>query len=558
VGAVFVTWLGAIMSFRGFEQDGDAPAERLPVAPGDVVAGKYRIERVIGSGGMGVVVAATHLALGQLVALKFMRAALARTTGAAARFVAEARAAARLRTEHVTRVLDVATLDDGTPYIVFEHLEGRDLAAHLEAEGAMPIESAVDLVLEACDAIAEAHSAGIVHRDLKPQNLFLAERPDGTRLVKVMDFGISKVPRAPGDSSRTGTTELMGSPLYMSPEQMRSPRDVDGRADIWALGAILYELVAGRAAFDADTMPQICANVLDQPLPPLRKVRSAVPTMLELVLERCLEKEPARRYPTVAHLALALSAFASEHGRAYAVRIARVLGVEPILPAPARSEPPPRWSWGDDASTEDAPAIPMTSWWPRVGAVASVVALAAGIGWARERVKAAPSAFDVLAPKRSRPTPPPSATVTRASVVPSIAVSAIAPPEIASIASAAASSPPAESATASARVEPPVHRPAAPPKPAPAPRRETPKPAAPATASAEPVPFEPEPLRPLVLQPTTAPSATATAQPEQAEEDPYEETVAPRVAPAPSGAPSASAPSVDAPAPRAGSGGGAP
>ena len=215
------------------------PPGGIPVRPGDVLAGKYRVDRVLGVGGMGVVVAATHLQLQQRVALKFMLdAGLAQPTQVE-RFGREARAAVRLRSDHVARVLDVGTLETGSPYIVMEYLDGSDIGSVLEQRGAMPVDMAVDCVLQACDAVAEAHALGIVHRDLKPRNLFLTTRNDGRALVKVLDFGISKHTTG-SDLSLTRTTEIMGSPSYMSPEQFRSAKLVDERTDIWALGAILY------------------------------------------------------------------------------------------------------------------------------------------------------------------------------------------------------------------------------------------------------------------------------------------------------------------------------
>jgi serine/threonine-protein kinase len=194
----------------------------IPVAQGDVLAGKYRVDHVLGVGGMGVVVSATHLQLDQRVALKFMLPVGLAHPALVERFAREARAAARLKSDHVARVLDVGTLDSGSPYMVMEYLEGSDLGSVVAERGPMPVHMAVDCVLQACDAVAEAHAIGIIHRDLKPRNLFLTGRNDGRALVKVLDFGISKHKTGASDLSLTRTTEIIGSPNYMSPEQLRS------------------------------------------------------------------------------------------------------------------------------------------------------------------------------------------------------------------------------------------------------------------------------------------------------------------------------------------------
>lgn len=297
----------------------------IPVQPGHVLAGKYRIDRVLGVGGMGVVVAATHLQLQQRVALKFMLDAGLAQPALVERFGREARAAVRLRSDHVARVLDVGTLETGSPYIVMEYLDGSDLGSVLEAHGAMAVEAAVDCVLQACDAVAEAHAIGIVHRDLKPRNLFLTARNDGRALVKVLDFGISKH-KTGADLSLTRTTEIMGSPSYMSPEQFRSAKSVDERSDIWALGAILYELLTGQVPFVADSVTALTAMVLMDAPRPLASLRANVPPSLARAVERCLEKAPEARFQSVAELALALQPFAPEDVRELATRIARIGG----------------------------------------------------------------------------------------------------------------------------------------------------------------------------------------------------------------------------------------
>jgi serine/threonine protein kinase len=251
-----------------------------PVRPGDVLAGKYRVEKILGVGGMGVVVAAFHLELEQRVALKFLLPAGAKRPDFIARFSREARALAKIRSEHVARVMDVGALEDGTPYIMMDYLEGRDLSEVLKQDGPVPVELAVDYVLQACVALAEAHAAGIVHRDLKPSNLFLARQPDGTELLKVLDFGIAKMPlKASEEAGEVGvmttTTDMFGSPRYMSPEQLKSFRDVDARADLWALGVILYESVTGVSPFRRDTLGEIYwAVAFDEPPPSATRSRA--------------------------------------------------------------------------------------------------------------------------------------------------------------------------------------------------------------------------------------------------------------------------------------------
>ncbi len=285
-----------------------------PVREGDLLAGKYRIERVLGVGGMGVVVAARHEQLGQLVAIKFVREDALGNEDAVERFLREARSAVRLRSEHVARVIDVGKLDSGAPYMVMEYLDGDDLGQILEERGAMAPEPAVQLVLQACEAVAEAHAAGIVHRDLKPQNLFLTQTITGRPKLKVLDFGVSKTASLTtgGQGALTRTRSMLGSPLYMSPEQMRSARDVDARADVWALGVVLYELLTRRWPFEAQNIPELCLKVVTEPPQPITSFRSDLLPGLVAIIERCLEKDPARRYLDAAALAVALEPFGPE------------------------------------------------------------------------------------------------------------------------------------------------------------------------------------------------------------------------------------------------------
>ncbi len=309
------------------QPSGDAPRELAGILPqpGEIFDGKYRIERPIGQGAMAIVLEATHLQLEDRVAIKLLLPQWAADPEFVERFMREGRAATRIRSEHVVRVFDVG-VTGAHPYLVMEYLDGSDLDQVIAQQGALPVELAVDYLLQACEAIAEAHARGVVHRDLKPANLFLIRRADGSACVKVLDFGISKatIGVAP-DTRTTEPSTVMGSPHYMSPEQMLSSKNVDVRADIWALGAILHELLVGAPAFEGETIAARSAAVLRDPAPPLTTLRTDVPPQVEAVVLRCLEKEPARRFANVAELAAALAECGSASAHASAERIARVL-----------------------------------------------------------------------------------------------------------------------------------------------------------------------------------------------------------------------------------------
>jgi serine/threonine-protein kinase len=271
----------------------------LPVAIGDVLAGKYRVDSVLGVGGMGIVVAATHLQLEQKVALKFLLPSAIQSAEAVERFLREARAAVRLKSEHVAKVTDVGTLENGAPYMVMEFLHGADLS-HVMAERTLPVDEGVSYVMQACEAIAEAHSLGIVHRDLKPQNLFVTRKVDGRPLIKVLDFGISKSIDTQTGLSLTRTSSIMGSPLYMSPEQMRSSKNVDQRSDIWAIGVVLYEMVTGRVPFEAESVPELCLKVVQDTPDSPKSLRPEIQEGLSAVILKCLEKDAKLRFQNVA------------------------------------------------------------------------------------------------------------------------------------------------------------------------------------------------------------------------------------------------------------------
>lgn len=280
---------------------------RASLQPGRVVLDKYRIERALGAGGMGLVCLATHQVLNELVILKFVRPDLAGNDEAVERLLVEARLASKLRGNHFARIHDAGRLEDGVPYIAMEYLVGHTLAEELVARGALPEAEAVDWTIQACTALEECHEVGIVHRDVKPENLFLAETARGDRVLKLIDFGISKhIQLNHRQRGLTNPGESLGSPWYMAPEQMRAPQSVDRRADIWSLGVVLFQLVAGRVPFDGNTLAEVCAQVLcEEPLP-LSVAASAVGPELSAVVARCLEKDPAQRYATASAMADAL------------------------------------------------------------------------------------------------------------------------------------------------------------------------------------------------------------------------------------------------------------
>jgi tRNA A-37 threonylcarbamoyl transferase component Bud32 len=290
--------------------------------PGTLIAGKYRVGEVLAAGGMGVVVEAEHTALGQRVAIKFLRPEAAREAEFVERFLREARAAASLQSDHVIRVFDIGTDERGVPFMVMELLAGNNLEEEIGARGPLPAAEATAYIVEALDAIVEAHAAGIVHRDLKPSNLFLAAKPDGSQRLRVLDFGIAKVSDTTvTDTALTSTKTMLGSPRYMSPEQVRSTKNVDGRTDVWALGVILYELLAGEPAFSGETVGDVFAKIREEDLPPIRGLRPDVPEGLAEVLHGCLQRDRGKRIADAVTLRSRLLPFtAGGEGRAGSTR----------------------------------------------------------------------------------------------------------------------------------------------------------------------------------------------------------------------------------------------
>ncbi len=354
--------------------------------PGQVIASKYEVEQVLGAGGMGVVVAARHAQLGQRVAIKFMRGHMAQDAGAVERFLREARAAVALTSEHVARVLDVGTLESGAPYMVMEHLSGMDLEHLVSRDGPMPVTAAVGIVLQASEAIAEAHSLGLVHRDLKPANLFVTSRMDGSRLVKVLDFGISKAAQAEGAAGAQNLTAsgvAMGSPAYMSPEQVRNAKGVDARSDIWSLGVILYELVSGVSPFMGESLGDTFAKIVSESPIPLRERRPDVPPEFVAIVDQCLQRKVDARIQTVGQLASRLSRFAPKDAAISVERIQRISGQaragtlaapETMLAPSVDAQPPfgTEQSWNRSSTAADRPKGPL--YLIAIGAAVVVVA----------------------------------------------------------------------------------------------------------------------------------------------------------------------------------------
>jgi serine/threonine protein kinase len=319
----------------------------LPLLLGETLAEKYVLEDVLGTGGMGVVCRALHVELEQLVAVKFLRKRFAQERTVVARFLEEARAAAALRSDHAVRVMDVGQTSSGIPYYVMEHLEGTDLETLLVREGPLRITRALDYVRQACAALHEAHALGIVHRDIKPENLFLATRNSEKSVLKVVDFGIAKRLDPARAKVVTGPQDHLGSPCYMSPEQMWTPRSVDTRTDVWSLGVVLYQLLTCRLPFDGESVSEVFARVASAEFTPVSALRPDVDPYLDAIVRRCLEKSLDLRYGSVDALADDLERYertvlsATDPSVRFATEPVRTPSDAPVA-APLRTVPPGR------------------------------------------------------------------------------------------------------------------------------------------------------------------------------------------------------------------------
>jgi len=470
----------------------------LPFAPGEIIGGKYEIIGLIGTGGMGYVVSAMHVELGEMVALKFLRQEALANGELVGRFAREAQAAVKIKSEYVARVFDVGTLPDGIPFIVMEHLEGKDLADVLREKGPLPIRVAVEYVMQACEALASAHSNGIVHRDIKPENLFLARQAQGMEIIKILDFGISKVALAsvrPSNPRQFVRTELpMGSPVYMSPEQIRASAEVDSRTDIWSLGCVLFEVLTGHTAFEAPTLMQLGAAILEQEPRRLRDFLPDAPPELEAVVLRCLEKDVKKRFQSVAELAVALYPFAPRRARISAERCSYLLGSAPNAGVLDLSSvaPPPNGEAAKAARglTDTSASLTFTDVRAmqrgrRVKLMLATVAVLsiAGAGfavWKTDAVapEAEPAARAEPPPKEAPPVAAPKVAappVRSSTPTPTQLAAASAEPELpeekpAPSASAPAPKAKAASAPAPQRAKPKPARPRPPARPAPSPR----------------------------------------------------------------------------------------
>jgi hypothetical protein len=441
-------------------------------APGTVLLDRYDIEAQLGVGGCSLVLRARDRLLDQPVAIKILRTDVGFARDMETRLMREARAIAQLSSQHVVRILDVGTVDTGAPFLVMELLHGTDLDAVLTRHRLLPPGLAVDYILQACDAFAEAHARGIVHRDIKPSNLFVVDRSDGAKIVKVLDFGISKSSTPDEELSLTQTALLLGTPAYMAPEQMRSARLADARSDIWALGVVLYQLVEGRMPLKGDNFADLVVAASTLPHEPMTVAPELAP-----VIARCLAKAPDDRYANMAELAASLAGFtAGEIGRACVTRTARVLGIAPRIPLPISTSvavvPPAASPWriAIIAAVAAAIAIPATLLLARGREpappessgrpVPAAVAPAAVAPAAVEPTPAAPTPPPVVPPP---PTPPPPQTAPPPTAPPPTTPPPTAPPPAtaampAPAASTAASRPGSAKPSAAPPTRPRVHR----------------------------------------------------------------------------------------------------
>jgi serine/threonine-protein kinase len=321
--------------------DWDAPPispSHLPPAavPGALLAGKYRLEKIIGHGGMGSVWAATHVGIEQRVAIKIVSPQYARQPDIRRRFDVEAKASVRLKSRYVVQVFDNGELDDGTPYLVMELLEGESLAARLKHLGPVPVADAARILVHVGKALHKAHELGIVHRDIKPENVFLSRSTDDDGYIaKVLDFGIAKMATT-GEGSTTRTGSLLGTPMYMSPEQARGLKTVDRRTDVYSLGLVTYAMLTGRPAVMGDSYGDIILKICTQPLPPITAAAPWVPKPVDEWLFRACAKEPGDRFASANELVDAFCVAANVQGGTAGA--AGPIGVPPVWSQPSSQQ----------------------------------------------------------------------------------------------------------------------------------------------------------------------------------------------------------------------------
>ncbi|HEY3821936.1 MAG TPA: serine/threonine-protein kinase [Polyangiaceae bacterium] len=342
-----------------------SPASELGRA-GQIVAGKFRLDAVIGRGGMGSVWSATHIGLGHRLALKLIAREYVRSPEALRRFDAEARAAARLQSRHVVQVFDNGTLDDGTPFIAMELLSGENVSARIEHRGPVALADTVEIVAQCCKALGRAHAAGIVHRDIKPDNIFLAREPDeDADVAKILDFGVAKITQDDLQESQvTGTGALLGTPLYMSPEQIRGAREADQRADLYSLGLVVYTMLTGRVAITGETFGDILVKICTQPLPSLVATVPSLPYAMEAWFHKACAREPGDRYASAQELIDALRAAAGARVRASSLpALGNAPTIESAVPGPPRTP-----SFGESAAIAATLAAPAATTGPAMRA----------------------------------------------------------------------------------------------------------------------------------------------------------------------------------------------
>ncbi|HMI92535.1 MAG TPA: serine/threonine-protein kinase [Polyangiales bacterium] len=458
---------------------------------GSVLQGRYLVRRRIGKGGMGVVYLGEHVLIRRKVAIKTLHANPPPAPAVVERFHREALAATAIGDQHIVDVTDMGQLEDGAYYLVMEYLEGADLAFTVASAGALPIARAVRIVLQLCDALTAVHAAGIVHRDLKPENLFLIERQGVPDFVKVLDFGVCKLTQAHDGSFHrlTGTGAALGTPHFMAPEQIEGRADVDHRADIYAVGGILFNALTGDAPFDATSLPRLFMRICNDPAPRLRERREDVPEALEAVVAKTLAKDPADRYQDSQELKRALAPFA------------QLPEQESAEPAPIKSVTRIRAPQRANVTDVEWVTLEGRRRWPLRAVLTGVLLLAAALGaglWSaqRSRETVAPAAerargsrAGAHAAKARAPRPAAEARPTAETVPPGVELTKTAGGDAAGTGPAAATLPPARPAQASPRARGTrVKAPAGASQPSDGASTAAPHVEPPAAASAEPEP----------------------------------------------------------------------